>query len=187
MAIEKITKTIDLDLKGVPKSRHATVRREVGDFVKEEILRSLSEGNSPVQGESFASLSPKYADKQKGGNRTPNLELDGDLLDALIYRKSGDGIEIGIFQSSQVDKADGHNKFTRSNNNRIPKRRFIPKPSQNFDKDIRQGIKDIVNDFKVSSSPFFTVTTIEESEDRVEIEVSDLFGDDLLSSLIGGR
>jgi hypothetical protein len=185
LALEKIAKTIDLDLSSVPKSKHSEVKKEVGDFVKDEILRSLSVGESPVEGETFKKLDKEYADEHKGGNRTPNLELDGDLLDALTYKPTDSGLEIGIFKSSELGKADGHNKWQRANNNRIPKRRFIPRDSQKFDKSIRSGIKDIVDEYKEETrKPFESIFSIEESPERVEIQVGDLFNDDFLESFL---
>jgi len=187
LAIEKIAKEIKLDLSSVPKSKHSEVKREVGDYIKDEILRAIASGNSPVAGESFAQLNKIYADEEKGGDRTPNLELDGDLLDALKYKNTSDGIEIGIFKSSELGKADGHNKWNWSNNKRIPKRRFIPKDSQRFKKEINSGIKSIVNEYKEeapSRDMFETIFTLEESEQEVSIQVDDLFGDNFLDRFL---
>jgi hypothetical protein len=186
LAIEKITKQINLDLSDVPESRHATVKREVGDYVTDEILRALSAGKSPVVGETFKKLNKEYADEEKGGNRTPNLELDGDMLDALIYKNNDKGIEIGIFSSSEVPKADGHNNF--SGDSKLPKRRFIPKDDQKFKREIETGVRSIVNEYKksttTSTDPFASILTVEESEERVDIQVGDLFNDDFLEAFL---
>jgi hypothetical protein len=185
LTIEKIAKQINLDLSDVPESRHATVKREVGDYVTEEILRALSSGKSPVAGESFKKLNKEYADEMKDGNRTPNLELDGDLLDALRYKSNDRGIEIGIFKSSEVPKADGHNNF--SGDSKLPTRRFIPKDDQKFKQQIDTGIKSIVNEYKrkaPSSDPFASILAVEESDQRVDIQVGDLFNDDFMEAFL---
>lgn len=105
-------------------------------------------GKSPVDGEgSFKKLNKQYANDEKQGNRTPNLTLEGDMLaeDSFKWKFTKDGIEIGVFKDNQVDKADGHNKhFSRKGN--LPKRRFVPKKSQRYIKDIRDEIKDIIKE-----------------------------------------
>ena len=86
----------------------------MGEFVVNEILRSVSEGKSPVSGRrQFKILDEKYAKDEKGGDRNPNLELGGDMLDALTFKPMpGDSLEVGIFDSNEVPKADGHNNFS---------------------------------------------------------------------------
>lgn len=174
----------------MPENQHKKVKKEVGDFVKEEILRSLSEGQSPVAGESFKKLNAEYAKAEKGGDRTPNLELDGDLLDALVYKDVAGGIEIGVFKASEIGKADGHNKWNLANNNKIPKRRFIPKGNQNFDQEIMSGISSIVNEFKVTplnEDPFKSILTVEDTVDKVDIQIGDLFNDDFFKSFLAAE
>jgi hypothetical protein len=101
MAIpSEISKEIKLNLKDVPKSQRTKAKDEIGEFLVGEILEQLSQGKSPVSGESFKRLSKEYADSEKGGDTTPNLELEGDLLNALEYKRTRDGIKVGIFRSS---------------------------------------------------------------------------------------
>lgn len=141
-------KEMELDLDKVPEDQREDVKAEVGQYIVDSILEKLAKGDSPVSGENFKDLSKKYADKYKGGNRNPNLELEGDLLAALGFETTSDGILVGIMDDSQRPKADGHNHFTSASKNATaPKRRFIPGSSQNFKRDIQRGIQDIIDSF----------------------------------------
>ena len=193
--VDKVTKNLTLDLSNVNRSLRSEAKKEIGDFVKDEILRSLSEGQSPVAGERFKRLDKNYANKEKNGNRTPNLELTGDMLDALKSKNTEDGIEIGIFGKKQSAKADGHNNF--SGESKLPKRRFIPDEDQNFRRSIQSGIDNIIEEYenrseqaqaqKDSSFPSFdskpsAITTPVRSGEG--IDVTELFGGDFISSII---
>lgn len=147
MAIPKeISKEIQLNLNDVPRSQRTKAKDEIGEFVVGEILDQLSKGRSPVSGESFKRLSKEYADSKKGGDITPNLELEGDLLNALEYKRTKDGIKVGIFKSSELGKADGHNNF--SGESKLPKRRFIPDEGQSFKRQINSGVKKFIEEYK---------------------------------------
>lgn len=190
MAIDltKIAKEIKLDLSEIPRENRSTVKREVGQYVVDEILRHVSTGNSPVGGRGkFKTLNKEYAEDQKGGNRNPNLELEGDLLDSLTFKNTKSGVEVGIFKSKEVPKADGHNNFTGKS--KLPTRRFIPDESESFKRNIEKGIKDIVNEYKPREAPgtedfLSQIFTVEESERRVDIQVGDLFQDDFLEQYL---
>jgi len=187
--LTKLTKTINLNLSDVPSSERAKVKKDVGNFVVEEILRSVSGASSPVSGGRYkATLNKDYAKAMKGGNTTANLELEGDMLDALEFKTTTDGIEVGIFKSSEVPKADGHNNFTGKS--KLPTRQFIPKDKQKFKRNIESGIKGIVNEAKVTKrdvDPFTSVFAIEESAERVEVQVGDLFNDDFLEQFLASE
>lgn len=149
ISLKKISKLIDLDMTDIPREQRTAVKKEVGDFIVEEILEAVSQGKSPVGGlGKFKELKKEYADAEKGGNRTPNLELLGDMLDSLTFEDAGNGIEVGIFDSDEVPKADGHNNF--SGKSTLPLRRFIPRGSEKFDRDIESGINDILEEFRES-------------------------------------
>lgn len=184
ISLTKIAKTINLDLSDVPQELRSEVKKEVGEYVVDEILKSVSSGKSPVSGGgAFKALNENYADNEKGGNRTPNLELDGDMLDSLTFKNTTGGVEVGIFKSSEVPKADGHNNF--SGKSKLPTRRFIPDESQLFEKSIERGIKDIVSEYK-SETP--TSTTFEpifsETKETTSITIGDLFSDDFLGQFL---
>lgn len=120
--------------------------KTIEEFVEEQILLHVGDGRSPVKGERFKSLSSTYAEAEKGGNRTPNLELEGDMLDSLSVKRIGGNVIRATVSNSQQPKADGHNNFTGKST--LPKRRFIPdeKASQHFKQTIRNGIKSIIRE-----------------------------------------
>jgi hypothetical protein len=202
LAIPKeIAKEITLDLKGIPRSERSTVKKEVGDFVTEEILRELSQGKSPVEGEGdFKSLNTEYAKEKKGGNTTPNLELDGDMLDALEYKNTRNGIKVGVFKKSEVPKAYGHNSGFKGHpwlEDESLKRQFIPEDDQKFKSRIEAGIKDIVNEYKRQDSDGFKINVRnllrgrpprEESTPRssTQVELTDILSDQNLASFLLG-
>jgi hypothetical protein len=184
----KITKQIDLNLSQVPRSMRSRVKSEVGEFILNEIKLSLRNGESPVEGESFAPLSAKYADEFKGGDRTPDLELTGDMVDALQAKETSSGVEIGIFAGPEVDKADGHNDF--SGDSKLPRRRFIPDQDQSFDAFIQSGIDRIIRrntipDDRDDSRGGRRVLGVDVNDTQSqEISLDDIFGDsDILGDL----
>jgi hypothetical protein len=162
------------------------VKREVGNFIVEEMLTRINDGESPVQGESFNKLSKQYADDEKGGDRTPNLELTGDMLDALTFQINDDNsIDVGIFDESQEGKADGHNHWTQKSP--LPKRRFIPKKSQKFDADIRAGVKEIVADYKKAPEKRDEprITDRQQTPELTQVTLGDILSDRNIDRLFG--
>lgn len=115
------------------------------------MLLSLADAKSPVTGASWPALSDKYKkDKQaQGAGDEPNMELTGDMLDSLDAIATDDGVEIGFFDD-QAWKADGHLKFSGSENN-LPQRKFLPEEGDSFKKEIEAGVKSIIQDAIVSS------------------------------------
>jgi hypothetical protein len=144
----KIAKSLELDLSDVPRSQRSKVKQQVGEFVVGAILEQVSQGRSPVKGKGkFKRLSAQYAEEEKGGDRNPNLDLEGDMLNSLEFKNTRNGVEVGIFKSSEVPKADGHNNF--SGMSKLPERRFIPDQDETFKSDIDRGIKRIIEENKV--------------------------------------
>lgn len=160
MAVEKVSKFVNLDelgLQDVPAGTRTTVKRQVGELLVTEILRSVEAGVSPVSGRSrFKILNEEYASREKGGNRRPNLELEGEMLDALTFKQKASGIEVGIF-NSQAPKADGHNNH--SGDSSLPLRRFIPTEGEEFKSDIRLRMKDIINQFSGKQTELENLTS----------------------------
>ena len=78
----KTTAEIDLSEYEIPKSLLGEVKREVGDFLLEQILLSVGQAKSPVEGESWPSLSKDYKEKKVSENLPgkANLEASGSLL-----------------------------------------------------------------------------------------------------------
>ena len=120
------------------------IMSDVSDLVKEKVLDYVGSGESPVSGRgAFKKLNPEYAKDQKGGNRTANLELEGDLLDSVKVIQAGNKLRLTVDEDQQP-KADGHNNF--SGESKLPVRRFIPyaKQDETFKSDIIKTIRDIV-------------------------------------------
>ena len=190
MAIDKESKTINLNDFGFGKIKNASDRteakKEIGDLIVNEILRYVQDGNSPVAGYSaFKKLNPVYAKEEKGGDKTPNMELNGDMLDALEFiSRRGSEIEIGIFKSSQVGKADGHNNF--SGDSKLPLRRFIPDENESFKRDIESKIKTIINDYSTGREDLGLLQDIEESIIAQGLSLSDVLGANFLEDFLDG-
>lgn len=72
------------------------------------------------------------------------MELEGDMLDALSFEETRDGVEVGIF-GKEAWKADGHLKFSGEEGT-APRRRFLPGEGQEFDPAIQDGIEKIILD-----------------------------------------
>jgi len=194
--LAEISTKIRLDLEGIPREDRKRVKEDVGEFVVNEISRHLAEGKSPVKGQSFKKLSKDYADGEKLGDRTPNLQAEGDLLDSLVD-KSGRGnlVKVGHFLAREVPKADGHNQHTNKAKNwakrtKFPKRQYLPEEGQLFKRDIEKGIDEIVTDAKDAAEEQRQLEleseTIESEEPQqsTEVQATDLFNDDVISSLL---
>lgn len=163
--VDKITKKITLNLDKVPRGRKAEAKEAVGEYLMGAMLDKIADGKSPVKGERFPRLSKPYADEEKFGDRTPNLDLEGDMLNALEFkRRKGDEIEIGIFKKKEVPKADGHNNFSGKSD--LPQRRFVPDERQEFKKDIEAGIKRTIKNFEQEIE-----TEVSEVPDLLDVNV----------------
>ena len=151
--VSKVTYKLDLKkfgIKDVEAKFRDRAKRDVADYLKEEILQKVGGMESPVEGHGvFKMLSPDYAAEKSGfANPIPNLELTGKMLDALDYQIKGNFLEIGIFDKTQAQKADNHCKFSsKSQRTKVPMRRFIPKGREKFDTDILDEIKGIIDDY----------------------------------------
>jgi hypothetical protein len=134
-------------VKGI-KFKSAAQKREVisdvKNFVLESVLNDVGEGKSPVTGRKFKLLSKDYSKSKKRGNRLPNLELKGDLLDSLkVVKRKRDVLRLTVSQSQQP-KADGHNNFTGKS--KLPSRKFIPNiaKKESFRPAIKKDIIEII-------------------------------------------
>lgn len=141
------TTKINLELDGLSKDDAEQVKTEIGQYLVEQVLLSVGEAKSPVSGESWPGLSKTYKAKKVADGSAPiaNMELTGDMLNALEARPTEDGVEIGFFDKSQAPKADGHLKFSGLENN-TPQRRFLPGEGQNFKKDIDVEVSRMIAD-----------------------------------------
>jgi hypothetical protein len=160
----------------------------VADFIKTEIYSYVGSGKSPVQGESFRQLSKKYAELEKGGDRTPNLELTGGMLAGLEVEGTPDGkVKVYISGDFENDKASGHNQFSGGESDTLPKRRFIPEDKQKFKSDIEKGIKELVTELGGVSMSKEEIKQTEKSLKDILKEFSnkkDIKEDDLAQAIL---
>lgn len=181
----RIEKNITLDLTDIPARRHKIAKQTVANFLENETLILLEQGKTPVKGEKFKKLNKDYADKFKGGRRTPTLQLEGELLDAFSVVNSRDGVRMQV-ADSQGDKADGHNQLSSkakawAKDTKFPKRRFIPGETQRLKLKIEKEIDVILDEFRLETPPTsFTpsgtpVTEPELTQPTISVTVSDLF------------
>lgn len=105
----------------------------------------MASGISSVNGKDFPQLSKEYANREKGGDRFPDLFLSGDMQAALTYEEYRDGIEIGIFDPEEAAKADGHCNY--SGKSKLPLRRFIPNNEHDFRPGIKASALQITNEY----------------------------------------
>ena len=149
-----VTKTINLSkkIKSLKDEDDRTDALEAaGEFLVTKILQKLSKRESPVKGRGrFKGLSKDYGDKKQKefGNRRANLEAEGDLLSALEYRvdAAAGTVTVGVFEDSgESGKADGHNHWTGKPKG-VPRRQFIPKSNQTFQKKIMDGVDRAIKD-----------------------------------------
>lgn len=124
-------------------------KEEIADFVLGEVLGACADGRTPVQGGQWKrSLSKEYKERKEAisGVGYANMELHGDMLDALeCVPKRGNKLSLQI-DGREGDKADGHNNF--SGNSELPTRQFIPKQGQKFKRDIVDGIRRIAEEYE---------------------------------------
>lgn len=157
-----------MDLKGLTTEVKTQIKNEVGEFIVEQILKSVSSQQSPVVGENWPKLDPEYKKKKlkELGSGKADLEGSGDMLDALTFKPTKEGVEIGFF-NSEAWKADGHLKFSGAEND-IPKRRFLPAEGQTFKSDIREEVDRIITD-AVSENESFLMSDLREIETPEEL------------------
>ena len=138
------------DLTGlkIPKDASKETREQIAQAVHEFILDYVGQGKTPVAGGSWKrTLSKEYLKikKEESGVSFANMELTGDMLDALEVVVSGKNIEVRI-QGEEAGKADGHNNF--SGDSKLPTRSFIPNAGKNqtFKRPIIDEMKNIIRD-----------------------------------------
>lgn len=154
--LEKLVKEIDIKKYGFKgnKTQAKKAIKEIGNFLVEEILTNIGNLESPVAGGSWKKSLDKEYEKEKSkvsSDLRPNMELNGDLLDALTFKKTDDTkLEVGIFKKNQVPKADGHNNHTGKS--KLPERKFIPKKKEKFNEDIEEEIGRIVSRYSEAKS-----------------------------------
>lgn len=180
-----IFKDVILDLAKVPDTKKTKVKKEVADFLYNEVLRYVGSGKSPVQGENanFKILNKAYAKKEKQGNRTPNLQLEGDLMRKDFKAKAleeDDVIRVGHYNpntsNTEGEKADGHNQHSAKAQawaltKEMPRRRYIPSESQNFRSDIMDGVKSIISRYETDDTADILADALKAALERSGVSV----------------
>lgn len=148
-SIDEITKKVSVDLPdGLSRSEKEELLEEIGEYIKITMLDMIGEGKSPVTGRKWKNLSENYADKK--GTKLSNMDLEGDLLDALEYEVKRGNLYIGWWDESQAPKAYGHTTGMEGHpwlDGKAPVRKLIPREDENFSAEIRNGIQTIIEDW----------------------------------------
>jgi hypothetical protein len=145
LRLDELIDTSDLDV-----SQKDEIKSRVGEMLYDLVLKDIGEHRNSVSGQKWAKLSKKYK-AFKAGIASPeaNLELSGDMLDALEYIPYRDGIEFGIFDNEQAQKADNHCKFSaKSLKTAVPQRQFIPTKDESFRAGIMRELIELAEDIK---------------------------------------
>lgn len=125
---------------------------EVATFVKEQILSNTADGKTSVKGGRWVrSLTKEYAKRksEESSANYANLELTGEMLDALETAVDGRRIKIEIADPEQEGKAEGHLTGQYGSNSRIRPRQFMPwKRGEELSPDIMQGVKEILSRYE---------------------------------------
>ena len=135
------------------RTQKKIAKEEAGRLIVEGIQDSLDQSLSPVVGGKFKKLT-------KDGERSILFE-EGDLRDAIISKnRSGDEIEVGVFNSDEKYKAYNHNI-----GDTVPTRQFIPNEDQTFKRKVLdrvdRRIKELKRGQKDTSVQELTTTTLD--------------------------
>lgn len=150
---EKVSYEFDpFELAGVDPPKDEDKRQEamnkIGEYVVAEVLGYCADGNTPVSGGSWKrTLSKKYREykENNGGQGFANMELTGDMLNALECPEIDDTTLSLQIVGAEAPKADGHNNHSGAST--LPARDFIPKADQTFKAPIIRGIRQIAEEF----------------------------------------
>ena len=115
------------DIKGMTKNAKENVNKKIGDIIVDKILEDTGNRRSAVTGQQWKGLSKAYSKiKSKTALPIANLDLHGDMLSSLKPRPREDHVEVGIFNTKQAKKADGHTGHGVFGVSDLPRRRFMP-------------------------------------------------------------
>lgn len=178
------TAIIDLfEGRKLPASVKQDIQDQVGQFLVEQTMISVSEEKSPVKGEGWKkTLSKEYAKiKQKEvGNKLANMEFTGETLGELTFEPTKEGIKIGVI-GERAPAADGHNNL--SGKSSLPRRRYIPDEGQEYKGPITKEIDRIIAD-SIASSPLLKNSLFKDVKTKKSLYASlrNLLGDNLSNS-----
>ena len=140
----------DLGLNIPPENRKEALAA-AADFIKEQILSRSAEGKTSVAGGRWKrSLSKEYREKKEAetGEGVANMELSGEMLDALEVMPEGDKIRIEV-GGDQVDKAEGNLLGSYGGSPDPEKaREFMPHVrGQKLHRQILDGLAELLQDY----------------------------------------
>jgi hypothetical protein len=122
---------------------------KIADLVTETVKERAVTGLSTVSGRGkWAKLSKDYAASRKGGNRTANLTLEGDMLGSFGTTKLSGNILRTSLPDDEQGKADGHNNFSGAS--QLPERRFVPdaQEGETWNRALIQAMAKMIRDAK---------------------------------------
>lgn len=134
------------------KADRSEALREIADYVKTEMLQYYGDGTSPASGGKWKqSLSPAYKKIKEdiSGVDFSNMELYGDMLDALEVKIVNNKIRVGWFTGEQAAKAYGHQTGYEGHPTikNGPVRQLVPDEGGKFKSPIVKGMKEIAKAF----------------------------------------
>lgn len=140
----------------IPKNKRREALEAAAEILKEAVLDFIGEGKSPVSGfGKFPGYTKKYKDykSELSSASNVNLELTGEMLDALSVEVSGSNLKVFVDGDSELQgKAEGNNLGTYGNQKPLPgkARRFIPLKEKDevFKRDILRQIKDVLKKYE---------------------------------------
>lgn len=114
----------------------------LGETVVDAAKQMISEGQSPVQG---YGRFERYKDRTKypGGRkdaRPVNLYLSGDMLGDFDYKKTDDGVAVGMVRGVKTKEIAGYHQDGTPN---MAQRRFVPGDGEEWAITIMRKIADV--------------------------------------------
>ncbi|MGB0452596.1 MAG: hypothetical protein ACPGJV_02695 [Bacteriovoracaceae bacterium] len=193
-----LQKELRLNLDRIPYSKRDAVVKSVGEYIVKETTKYVRRGFSPVKGHgNFPILNKDYAEDEKGGDRTPNLSLEGDMLHEYNFNNVGKYLRIGYFHGPESNQADGHNQLTKkakswARKSGMPLRRWIPDENEEYTDEIMKGVNRLLDKHREDAHLKIETGEVEQRiirdvDDRRKnesVSIDDLFSDDNIAALI---
>lgn len=148
---EEIASFIDLELPdSLSVADKIAIKEEAGEFLVDHILLRVGNARNPFTGAPYQGLTKEYrSDKAEDGAGTKaNLESSGDMLDALGYSRTDNGVKLFV-SGEEALRADGHNNF--SGKSQIPTRKFLPEEGDSFPRSVTKEVEAMISERQVAS------------------------------------
>lgn len=148
----EVWKELKLDLPDfLDEGEREELNAEIGDYLVTAMLDMIADGHSPVAGAgNFKNLTEKYADREKGGDQTPNMEMEGDLLNSLTFEADAYSVKVGFWDESEAIKAYGHITGFKGHpwlEGKVTPRKLLPNAKEKFNSEIQEGIDQLIEEF----------------------------------------